>query len=626
MPMRAHDIRTRIRDLPRRWKRVVLISFDVVALIVVLWCSYSLRLGLFFVPSLVQFGLILAAPAIAVPIFIRIGLYRAVIRYLPERAIWAAIRGMTLAALLWICLLFLTEMSGLQGAPRSIPIFYWLLGIWTVAGSRFAAKALLWPQRPGGDSLRRQVLIYGADEAGLQLAAALRERADQLVAGFVDDNSALHGRDIMGLRVYPESALPDLIENFGVREILVSLPAIDQVRRREILGRLSNQPIRIRALPPMSEITSGRMLVGQLRDLDIDDLLGRSVVPPQAELFEDLLTDKVVLISGAGGSIGSELCRLVMRWKPKKLIMLDISEFGLYQVEKSLAVPEGAAVECVLGSVCDETLVHRVFERNAVDVVFHAAAYKHVPLVEANVVEAARNNVFGAETFARCSFEAGVSHYVLISSDKAVRPTNVMGATKRWAELITRRYAELAASQGTGQLYCVVRFGNVLGSSGSVVPLFRRQIEEGGPITLTDERMTRYFMSIHEAAELIVQAGALSEGGDIFLLDMGKQIRIRTLAENMIRLAGMMEKTPERPDGDIEIRVTGARPGEKLAEELFYDPSNAATTRHPKILRTRRSDMVEEAVSEALCALSKLIAAGDDAATRAKLLSFIQEG
>ena len=620
LPAMIDLFRKKLRNLPRPAKRALLISTDILLLLLVLWVSYSLRLGEAFDPTFEQFAIMACAPVVAIPIFARLGLYRAVIRYLPERAIWVTVRAMSLATLVWIAVLFLTSMSGAQGAPRSIPLFYWVFGIWAVAGVRFGAKALLWPRAGRGSAIRRQVLVYGTDEAALQLAAAINQQADRLLAGFLETDRSLFGRDIMGVRVYPEAMVAELIRNFGIREILVSLPSVDPDRRKKLLSDLREHPVKIRALPALSEMTSGRALEAQLRNMEIDDLLGRSAVPPRSDLLLSILEGKVVCVSGAAGSIGSELARLVVRWSPRKLILLDISEFGLYQIERTLANSDDVEIVTVLGSVADEKLVNDVFRRHGVQIVFHTAAYKHVPLVEANPIEGARNNVLGTDCFARAALECGVERFVLISTDKAVRPSNVMGASKRWAELITRSCGDEAARRGREQKFCIVRFGNVLGSSGSVVPLFREQIEAGGPVTLTHEGMMRYFMSIHEAAELIVQAAAMSEGGDIFLLDMGEQIPVRKLAENMIRLAGLVEKTPEQPDGDIEIRVTGMRPGEKLVEELFYDPSTVLQTEHPKIRRARRLASQRHVNATEIEELKMLIAARNPEMVRQKLL------
>ena len=614
-------IRDLLNGLPRLWKSVILVVFDAVALTGVLWTSYQLRLGPSFAPNPAQLALMALAPAVALPIFLRMGLYRAVIRYLPERAIWTILKAMTLATLAWVFVLFLAEATRFGVLPRTVPIFYFLLGTIVIGGSRFAAKALLW--QPSGDAGATQVAIYGAGDAGRQLAAALRAHGGGNVAAFIDDDASLHGRDVLGIRVHPPEHLAGLIEDLGVREVIVSLPSLDAARRQAILSELKELPIKLRALPSISEIAAGKYLVNRLREIDIDDLLGRSSVPADPELLQQMLGGRVILVSGAGGSIGSELCRIIVKWAPAKLVLLEANEFALYQIERALGKDAQVPVVPVLGSVTDDRLVRRVVAAHRPQVVFHAAAHKHVPLVEANALEGVRNNVLGTDCIARAAYEGGVENLVLISTDKAVRPSNVMGATKRWAELIVGRYNDLARQAGRGQRFCAVRFGNVLGSNGSVVPLFREQIAAGGPVTLTDPRMTRYFMSIHEAAELIVQAGALSQGGGTFLLEMGEPVRIAELAENMIRLAGFSVRSPANPQGDIEIAITGARPGEKLHEELFYDYSRAEHTRQPKILRSLVGEHADGDVAAALAELTAALERQDEPEVRRVLFGFI---
>jgi FlaA1/EpsC-like NDP-sugar epimerase len=414
-----------------------------------------------------------------------------------------------------------------------------------------------------------------------------------------------------------------LVRDLGVREVVLSVPSIGAGRRQAIFAELAKYPVTIRTLPSISDIASGKYAVNHLREIDIDDLLGRSSVPADPGLLEQMIAGRVILVSGAGGSIGSELCRIIASWKPSKLVLLEANEFALYQIERALLGEATFPLVPVLGSVTDARLVRRAIAGHEVEVVFHAAAHKHVPLVEANALEGVRNNVLGTKVIAQSAFEGGVRDFVLVSTDKAVRPTNVMGATKRWAELIVRHYGQLAQAGTNSQRFCAVRFGNVLGSNGSVVPLFREQIAHGGPVTLTDERMTRYFMSIHEAAELIVQAGALSEGGDIFLLEMGEPVQIRDLARNMIRLAGLKLRSDEDPDGDIEIVVTGSRPGEKLYEELFYDLDQAQRTAHPKILRSTEEQGASGGVEEALSELTAALEREDEAILRRVLFEFI---
>ena len=558
--------------------------FDFVVLFAALWASFALRFDRWTAPEGLDAWLVLAtAPLTAIPIFVRMGLYRAVVRYLPERALWTMLQATTLAVLFWVLVAFLSEMAGRGIIPRSVPIIYWALASITVIGSRFAAKWLFWPTSRKLMLQRPAVVIYGAGEAGTQLAISLQ--ASHFIAGFIDDDAALHRSEVAGLRVYPPSALEKLVQDFGVKQVILSMPSLSTARRKDIVGLVSGHGVKVQSLPGIADLVTGKYLVSQIREIDIDDLLGRSSVPPDLDLIRDMIVGRTVMVTGAGGSIGSELCRKIAQWSPQRIVLFEANEFALYKIDRELAARNDAVTIAVLGSVTNPKRVRHAMINHGVEVVFHAAAHKHVPLVEANALEGIHNNVFGTKTVVDIAFEAGVKSFVLISSDKAVRPTNVMGATKRWAELIVREKAREAAAQQTGQRFSAVRFGNVLGSNGSVVPLFKEQIAHGGPITLTDPAMTRYFMSIQEAAELIVQAGALSEGGDVFLLDMGEPMLISELAENMVRLAGLTVKSVDYSHGDIEIVAIGKRPGEKMYEELFYDAATAHPTKHPKILR-----------------------------------------
>lgn len=616
--MTLNKVRDGLSGLPRRFKQAILIAFDTLALLGVLWLSFTIRLGGPFTPMPAHLLLMLLAPAVAIPVFVRLGLYRAVIRYLPERALWTIIQAMMLATLFWVFALFLAEATRLAVFPRTVPFFYFIFGTVIIAGSRFLAKALLWlPERSVGQ--RGGVVIYGAGSAGTQLAEALRAQRASHVVAFLDDDESLWGRDVAGVRVYPPAKLDELIRNRGVHEVILSIPSADATRRAQIVSELSHHQLKIRALPAIADLVSGKYLVSQLREIDIDDLLGRSAVPADPELMRKMIADRVILVTGAGGSIGSELTRLIVRHAPKKLILLEANEFALYEIERSLKTLAEVPLVPVLGSVADGGLVRRTLAGHGVEVIFHAAAHKHVPLVESNPFEGVRNNVIGTRTLVEAAVAAKVQRFVLISTDKAVRPSSVMGATKRWAELIVRHYGK-----GRGTRYCSVRFGNVLGSNGSVVPLFREQIAAGGPVTLTDKRMTRYFMSIHEAAELIVQAGALAEGGDIFLLEMGEPVAISDLAENMVRLAGLSVKSEDNPQGDIAIIETGARPGEKLTEELFFDPANALRTTQPKILRSPPGARKTDGLEPALAALEAALVAEDEAELRRVLFAYVE--
>lgn len=618
-------IRENIIKTPRFWKRVFMISLDVIALTIALWASYAIRLSV-WTPALTSERLILAAfaPVVAIPIFIRLGLYRSVIRYLPEAAIWTIIRAMLTATMSWVIIIFLMEMAGQGIVPRSVPFLYFILGTLIIGGMRFAAKWIL----VSGTGLRRDeepIFIYGAGPAAAQLARALRGHGNRYVMGLIDDDTTNHGRDIGGYRVYPSSDLPSLVDRYGIKEIVLSMSSIPMDKRQAALGRVTGLGVKVRSLPDISDLVDGRYIVSQIREIEIDELLGRSFVPADTELLDQALAGKIVMVTGAGGSIGSELCRLIIRRKPEKLILFEASEYALYRIEQELLAAGNHRVVPVLGSVTDAKTVERAIRTHNVQVLYHAAAHKHVPLVEANVLEGIRNNVFGTLTVATAAAEQRIEHFVLISSDKAVRPTNVMGATKRWAELVVRQMAIEARARPEKQIFCAVRFGNVIGSNGSVVPLFKQQIAKGGPVTITDPDMTRYFMAIPEAAELIVQAGALSAGGDVFLLDMGEPVRIGDLAENMIRLAGFNIRDARNPDSGIAIEVIGKRPGEKLFEELFYDRNNAQLTRHPKIMRADSTAVANYEVAAWLRKLEHAIAAEDETQAKALLFALISE-
>jgi FlaA1/EpsC-like NDP-sugar epimerase len=616
-----HEFRTRILALPRYWKRVILVCFDIVALSTAMYGSYGLRYDIWYVPNtLDQWAVVLSAPMIAVPIFVRFGLYRAVVRYLPERAILTIVQAMILSTAAWVVLVFLSEMSGRGVVPRSVPILFMALGTFLIAGSRFAAKWVFWPVASRRTMDRPAIVIYGAGDAGMQLASSLR--SSRFIAGFLDDNPGLHRRDVAGIRVYPPSHLPELVREYGVDDIILSIPSLSPVRRKEIVSSIGGRGLTIRSLPAIVDLVTGKYLVSQIREIEVDDLLGRSSIPPDTGLIREMIMGRTIMVTGAGGSIGSELCRKIARWSPQRLVLFEANEFALYNIERELAALKEVTTVPVLGSVIDAQRVRHAILHHDVKVVFHAAAHKHVPLVEANVLEGVQNNVFGTKTLVDIAYDAGVEHFVLISTDKAVRPTNVMGATKRWAELIVRDKAIEARKADSGQLFCAVRFGNVLGSNGSVVPLFKEQITHGGPVTLTDPGMTRYFMSIQEAAELIVQAGALAEGGDVFLLDMGEPMLITELAENMVRLAGLTIKDAKNPAGDIEIVVTGKRPGEKMYEELFYDPASAEATAHRKILRAP-SQPLGISVMSALAELQAALLDQDEQRVRSVLFALV---
>lgn len=608
----------RLALLPRLSKQIILLFSDCILLLLSAYLAFVMRLGFVFIPNPTQVFLIVIAPVLAVPVFIRFGLYRAIIRYLAERAIWPIFQATAIAALFWVGLVFLMESYGGAGLPRSVPLLYWLLSTVLISASRFGAKWLLRSSEMT-KVYSSTALIIGVGEPGRQLATALRSHSDTQVIGFIDPAGELNGMDIVGLRVYGIDHIPALIQNFGVQQVVISEPGLDKEQRQTLARLLGRLPVSTRILPPIADLTAGKYLVSSLRNVEIDDLLGRSPVPPDVDLLREVVEGRRIMVTGAGGSIGSHLCRTIAQWKPACIVLFECSEFALYQVERQLRQIATCPVIPILGTVTDQKSIENAIRSHAVDTVYHCAAYKHVPLVEQNPLIGIDNNVFGTLNVAAASLATNVKRMVLISSDKAVRPTNVMGATKRWAELIVCHYGLLAENA----VFYSVRFGNVLGSNGSVVPLFREQIANGGPVTLTHEDMTRYFMSIKEAAELIVQSGAVAQTGDTVLLEMGEPVKVRDLAENMIMLAGLTVRSPETPDGDIAIEITGIRPGEKMFEELFYDPSEAQTTRHPKIMRAPKRNMGGVDIPLSLDALNLAMATGDVDAVRRILFSVI---
>ena len=536
-------------------------------------------------------------------IFTSQGLYRSVIRYMGQQAVWDLVKAVSFSTLTLAAAIFFTDAD----LPATAALVYWLLLIVGIGGSRLISRA--WYQSTTHADARR-VIIYGAGESGRQLLNALNHGTDYRVVAFIDDNPSLHETVINGRPVLGADELTGLVEEHAVRQVLLAIPSASQERRRAIINSLVGLPVRVRTIPKISELISGNAIVNQIQDVDLDDLLGREPVPPHPELIDRCITDKVVMVTGAGGSIGSELCRQILASSPKELILVDISEFALYSVDreiKSICQRQGLRfpVVTLLGSVRDEQRLESIFRTFAVETVYHAAAYKHVPMVEYNVAEGVANNVHGTWGAAWAAHRAGVDTFVLVSTDKAVRPTNVMGASKRFAELILQGLSQIE----TQTRFCIVRFGNVLGSSGSVVPLFREQISSGGPVTVTHPEVSRYFMSIREAAQLVLQAGALGTGGDVFVLDMGEPVRIVELAERMIRLSGYDIERDNMFGEHIDLEYIGLRPGEKLHEELLLGTSVTGTG-HPMIMRAEEEsfdfDFIEDAAHRLLRACAEM--------------------
>ena len=550
-------------QLPRKIKQAIMLFFDIIAVILSLLVAFSIRLDQWFFPSgdVDLLLSILLAPVFLLPIFFRFGLYNDVIRYLGLKEIWRIIQAVSLYVIIWGIVIF---MGAIEGVPRSVILINWLLLVMAICGSRFFARWLL-----SEVNANHNVLIYGAGSSGRQLSRALTYSNEYKPIAFIDDKSKLYGQSINGLKVNSKVDLKALIEKKNIKEVFLAMPSISRIQRNEIIGYLEPYPVIVRSLPSFSELAQGKVKINDLLEIDIKDLLGRESVSPNKDLLKINISEKVVLVTGAGGSIGSELCRQIVSLKPKKIVLYEISESSLYLTEQELINMKFFEVEIfpVIGSVGDESRVRNICKYYGVQTIYHAAAYKHVPLVEFNQSQGVLNNAIGTLSAAKAAISSNVETFVLISTDKAVRPANVMGASKRVAELILQAFAK----QSHSTCFTMVRFGNVLNSSGSVIPLFKKQIKEGGPITVTHADIVRYFMSIPEAVELVIQAGAMAKGGEVFVLDMGKPIRIFDLAEKMIKLSGLQVINENNPNGDIEIKYTGLRPGEKLYEELLVN-------------------------------------------------------
>lgn len=641
------SLRERLLSMRRRYKRLLQVSADILLIWLAVWLAFVLRMGS---DDLVQplgghAWLFVAAPLLAIPLFIRMGLYRAVLRYLDNNGLLTILKAVSLAALL-LALAIYWYRDAPALVPRSLVFNYWWISLLLIGGLRLLmrhyflgdwgdwkrARHML-PFTRDDDGLSR-VAIYGAGSAGHQLAAALRRGRAMRPVAFLDDDDGIANRTIAGLKVYKPKHLQQMIDETGASEVLLAIPSASRARRREILAALETYPLHVRSIPGLMELASGRVKVEDIQEVDIADLLGRDAVEPRVELFERCIRGQVVMVTGAGGSIGSELCRQILTQAPAVLILFEHSEYNLYSIHQELQVRLDPSIRLVpiLGSIRNPQRLLDVMRTWRVDTLYHAAAYKHVPMVEHNIAEGVLNNVVGTLNTAQAAILAGVRHCVLISTDKAVRPTNVMGCTKRLAEQLLQalsREAEprlhgLGCAQANLTRFCMVRFGNVLGSSGSVIPLFREQIRRGGPVTVTHPEITRYFMTIPEAAQLVIQAGAMGQGGDVFVLDMGEPVRIAELAEKMIRLSGMTLRSEHNPRGDIAIEYSGLRPGEKLYEELLIG-DNVSATEHPMIRRADEQHMSWEALSELLDQLLAAVADEDCARIRTLLCQAVPE-
>lgn len=607
-------LRQWLLGLNRRHKRLLQVAVDVGLVWLALWLAFFVRLGRsdLIDPFDGHLWLFVLAPSLSIPLFVRFGLYRAVMRYFGNDALWAIVKAVSLSALL-LALLLYWHRDAPALVPRSLVLNYWWLSLMLVGGLRLFMRQYFmgdWYTAGMGFPFLRQenglprVAIYGAGSAGNQLLSALRMgRSMRPVAFIDDDDDGISGRVIAGLKVYKPKYIQQMIEECGATEVLLAIPSVSRGRRREILAALEPFPLHVRSVPGFMDLASGRVKVEDIQEVDIADLLGRDAVAPQAELFARCIRGQVVLVTGAGGSIGSELCRQILTQAPAALILFEHSEFNLYSIHQELDLRirrDGLMLQLVpiLGSVRNPERVLDVLRTWRVNTIYHAAAYKHVPMVEHNVAEGVHNNVLGTLHVAQAAIQAGVENFVLISTDKAVRPTNVMGSTKRLSELVLQALSTEPAPKMLGDSsdlrqvnktrFTMVRFGNVLGSSGSVIPLFRSQIQRGGPVTVTHPNITRYFMTIPEAAQLVIQAGSMGLGGDVFVLDMGEPVRIAELAEKMIHLSGLSVRSESNPRGDIAIEFTGLRPGEKLYEELLIG-DNVTPTEHPMIMRANEA-------------------------------------
>jgi len=623
-------VKQRLLGLPRLLKQLTAITTDLCMGALAASFAMSLRLESWQPWGYAHYWMLSVCVVTVLPLFTWFGLYKAIFRY----AGMQMFHTLNKALLIYACMYaVLFTLIGVPGVPRSMGFIQPVLFALGVMASRHLVRRLL----GGYGQLRKRkgvprVLIYGAGAAGRQLATGLGQTHEVMVVGYVDDDARLHGQVLNGLPIFGQIQIPSVVNKQGVSQIYLALPSISRHRRNEIIQDLLPHKLQVRILPSLTDLTTGKVVMSDLKELDIEDLLGREPVPPNPMMMAQNNTGKVVLVTGAGGSIGAELCRQILKTAPSKLLLAELNEFALYAIEQDLrkAMAAGGllanlkdvALVPLLADVRSAARMAEIMQTWQPHTVYHAAAYKHVPLVEHNPAEGVRNNVLGTWVLAEQAMAYGVRDFVLISTDKAVRPTNVMGASKRLAEMVLQAMAEQVQQQGQDMRLSMVRFGNVLGSSGSVVPLFRKQIQQGGPITLTDTRITRYFMTIPEAAQLVIQAGAMARGGDVFVLDMGASVKIIDLAHKMIELSGMTLLDESNPEGDIAIKVTGLRPGEKLYEELLIG-DNPMPTDHARIMKAHEDFLNWPELHEALLKLMRAVEANDVPAIRACMKTLV---
>jgi FlaA1/EpsC-like NDP-sugar epimerase len=635
--MLENKILSKISRLDRLKKKLIMVVFDTISLLIVLLVSFSISINYWYWPNNEIFWIIFLSPFIAIPVFFSFRLYQLFVRYIGFNALFSIIQAVTLYSVIWGLFSLMSNhplvMSSLGinsdpfnggsyfvGISRSVILINWMLALIVIGGSRIVARSLF--NDLNFNLKKNKVIIYGAGSSGRQLSQALQSSTEYKHVAYIDDDSTKDGAYMGNVPIFSYNSIEKLINRYNVNEILLALPSISLRKRKRIIEKLSLLNLHVRSLPTVSQLAEGKVKIDDLLEIDVKDLLGRKPVESNQKLLKTNIENRTVMVTGAGGSIGSEICRQIINLKPKQLILLDISESAIYQIEQEIISINTTNVEIIpiLGSVCSHTKLKDIFDTYRVETIYHAAAYKHVPLVESNKIEGILNNAIGTMTLAKSAISSNVKTFVLISTDKAVRPTNTMGATKRVSELVLQALAE----KSNKTCFTMVRFGNVLDSSGSVIPLFKKQIKSGGPITVTDANIVRYFMTIPEAVELVIQAGAMSEGGDVFVLDMGEPVRIYDLAVKMIRLSGLQVLDEKTPDGDIEIQFTGLRPGEKLYEELLVG-DNVFKTDNKLIMKAKEIMIDWDKLEPMLIQLTEAAVNSDQAKTQDLLKKIVPE-
>ena len=615
----TNTLQNKLLELNRIVKKLIMIAVDSVLIILILYFAFALRLDYWYWPENNLIWIIFGAPIIGIPVFYSFKLYKSVIRFIGAKSLISIFQAVTLYSVIWGLLGY---MIGIDGIPRSVILINWMLTIIVIGGSRILARWIFTRLDSENLILKKNVIIYGAGSAGRQLSQALLLSGEYKHIAYIDDNLLIDKTYINNIPVFSFSKIQLLINNNDVDEVFLALPSISRRQKKEIIKKLNKFPLLVRSLPSVSALAQGKVKIDDLLEIEDSDLLGRVPVLANELLLKINIFDKVVLVTGAGGSIGSELCRQIFILKPKTLILFELSESSLYQIEQELlqSTDKNVKVLAILGSIRDKARLKNIFNRFQVQTIYHAAAYKHVPLVEFNQSEGVLNNTIGTMVVAEAAISAHIENFVLISTDKAVRPTNTMGATKRVAELILQALAK----QSHNTCFSMVRFGNVLGSSGSVIPTFRKQIKNGGPVTVTDKNIVRYFMSIPEAVELVIQSGAMSKGGEVFVLDMGSPVRIYDLAVKMIKMSGLKVCDEQNPEGDIEIAFTGLRPGEKLYEELLVG-DNVSSTQNSLIMSAEEKMIDWDVLKPILNRLQESALSSDQAKIRSLLIEIVPE-